>query len=304
MATLYTVLSAIQSAVSSATTGLVSSSPDTSGTTLTVEVGIGWPSERTLMDNVRGGANPTALVSVYDRTLSTNSTRWLNHEVGRSITAATLTAIASSTVIPPGQFITVTLGGTITPGDAIAALFTQVIGQTTAEVAIGGSTDTTITMATQLAGLINADPVLSLIVSASSETGGRSPAPSNVVTLTSIASTPIRVAFNVGNGATRTLEIGRRNRQVQVTLWTRTEDDRITVGDPIESAVALMERDFGPTFPDGTRGRVLFVGDRQIEDATLADTYRRDFFLSVDYPVTTTDALYAILAPIARNTTF
>ena len=109
---------------------------------------------------------------------------------------------------------------------------------------------------------------------------------------------------NVGNGASRTREIGRRDRHLQVVLWTRTQDDRNTIGNAIDTQIAKLEADFGLTFPDGTLGRVLYAGDQQLDDATLADTYRRDFMVSVDYPITTIDALYAVLAPITRNTTF
>lgn len=295
MATLYTVLAAIEAQVSTVTTGLVSNSPDTTGAPLNVMVGIGWPSQKTLQNNVRGGPNPSAAISIYDRGLAHDTTRWLPQIIATAMTKATVTATPSAPMIPGGGSIVIAVGGTVTVNDAIGLVLTPGYGNVAATVAIGGATDTPTTMAQQLAALVNADPDLSAIVLASSTSAN--------LTLQSKITVPIGVAANVGNNAIRSREVGRRSRSIQIAVWTRTEDDRITVGDPIETMIASLEADFGLTFPDGTMGRVTFAGDHQMDDATLSDTYRRDFLVSVEYGITATDTLYAVLAPVIQNTT-
>lgn len=292
MASLYTVLSTLQQQVSNATEWLVSVAADTYGTSLNVMVGIGWPSQKTLQNNVRGGASPSVVVSIYDRGLATDTTRWLPYQTGLTPVEPTITATPSATVIPAKGHITVAIGGSVTAGDAIGLVIAPVSGGGGAQVAIGSHTDTPTTMTTQLASLINADPVLSILVDAT--------ASGTTLTLTSLTTAQLLLAANVGNGGTRTREIGRRQRNIQIAIWTRTEDDRNTVGDVVEGLIAGMEADFGLTFPDGTMGRVIFHGDHQLEEAVLADTYRRDFLVSVEYGITATDALYDILAPVTQ----
>lgn len=296
MPALYTVLSTLETAVIAATAGLTSSAPDSLGQPITVLTGIGWPSQRTLQNNVRKGRQPQVLVTIYDRGMARDTTRWHVIELARTVTNATMTAALSSSTLPAHGTAMIQIGGPITPKDAVAVLFTQVRGTTNAVVVIGGNTDTPDTMAASLAAALNSDANASAMLSAV--------ATNHVITLTSLVAGPITLAANVGNGASRVREIGRRERHLQVVVWTRTEDDRNTIGTAIEAEIATLEANFGLTFPDGTLGRLLYAGDQQFDDATLADTYRRDFMVSVEYPITTTDALYAVLAPIVRNTTF
>ncbi len=297
MPTLYSVLSTLEAAVIAATAGLTSSAPDSLGKPITVLTGIGWPSQRTLQNNVRKGPQPQVLVTIYDRGLARDTTRWKVIELARTVTTATMTAAVSNSGTLPGLgTATIQIGGPITPNDAVAVVFSQVKGTSNAVVQIAGATDTPNTVAANLAAALNSNANASPLM--------RAAATNNVVTLTSLIATPITFTANVGNGASRVREIGRRERHLQVVLWTRTEDDRNTIGAAIETEIATLEADFGLTFPDGTLGRLLYAGDQQFDDATLADTYRRDFMVSVEYPITTTDAIYAVLAPIVRNTTF
>lgn len=329
MATLYTVLAAVQEQVAAATTGLVSAAADTNGQTLNVATGIGWPSEKTLQNSVRK-VPPTAIVTVFDRGLASDTTRWLPQEVGRVVVPASLTATlaavggggapttddfgnpitddvgspiygdatytASTSFLPPGGQMAVTLAGPSVAGDAVAVLLTAQVGMTQGTVAIVAQAEAMTEVAVNLASLLSVDPDIAQMVSV--QTNG------STVVMTSLMTTPIRVVCNVGNGGNRTMEVGRRSRGIQIALWTRTEDDRITVGDAIDVLIAQLEADFGLVFPDGTMGRLCYAGDHQMNDATLSDIYRRDFLVSVDYPITTTDRLYAVLAPIGRNTTF
>jgi hypothetical protein len=301
MATLYTVLRTLQAQVSAATQGLISSSPDTTGKPLNVEVGLYFPSAKALHNNVRpkngpGGIGPTALVTIYDRGLAKDSTRWVPSVVSQVVIPATMTVVASESFVQQFASMTLTFGGPVSPGDAVGVVLAQALGSSQAVVAIAGSSDTPSTMAAQLVALLQANPTIMGWLTAV--------AVGPVVTLTSIVNLLISLLSNVGNGGTQATEIGRRLRHLQIIVWTRTVDDRVTVGDPVEVLIANLEANFGLTFPDGTLGRVLYSGDVMHDEATLSDTMRRDFLVCVDYGINTTNALYAVLAPVVNNTTF
>lgn len=291
MPALSAVLATIQAQVSAATAGLLSAAAATAGQSLVVQTGIGWPSIKSLQNNVR---TLTALIGILDRGLATDSTRWKPVELMRSVVPATLTVTPNSAVVYQSAVI-LTLGGSVTAGDALGIGVASIPG-----LAVGGTvvvsvpTDTPTTIAAKAAAQINADPFLSTVITAS--------ASGAIITLTPITSGAVTVIANTGNGATRTREIGRRLRHFQITTWTNTDADRSTVSDPIEQMIADAESNFGFTFPDGTMGRVLYAGDTLHNDAVLSDTYSRSLMLSIDYPITTTDALYAVLVPVAAYT--
>lgn len=300
MTSLHVVQAGLERAVSAVLTGL-----SVGGNPLTVDVGIGWPPLNKLQDVARSAkSKPVAqkgAVGVYDRRIGRNTTRWNPSSFNQVNVAATLTSVVSQSVIPPAGAATITLGGTVTVGDAVSTVLEDA-GEiaispgeaqpwsVSAEVAIGGATDTPTTMAAALAALISADAVMNLLVTAL--------AVGPVVTLTAKSGKgPIRLVSNTGNGGSQEREIGRREREFQIASWSSTEEARNAIGDPIDTMLAQAELNFGLTFPDGSQGRLLYVNDFDIEDGTLQDAYRRDFLLTIDYPVTVKDQLYAILAP-------
>lgn len=298
MATLYTVEAAIQEMVASVTTGLTSHSPDTYGQPLTVRCGVFWPSGKALQDNVRklnAGSNPTSLVTIYDRGLATDSTRWLPGAiVSQTLTPASMTTVLSGPYITSGGSVTITFAGTVNVGDALGVVMTDTVGNAAGVVPIGVAGDTPASMATKLVTLIQANATLNAWVSASAVGG--------VVTLTGISLNLIKIHANAGNGGTQVIEVGRRSRHFQIVVWARTPNDRSTVSNPIETAIAVAESNFGLTFPDGSMGRLTAYGDQQHDEAVLSDTYRRDFLICVEYGLTTTDVVYAVLAPILQIT--
>lgn len=314
MATLYTVLCALQAQVIAVTQGLTSNSPDTNGLPLTVLVGLYWPSAKALQDNVRpknaaGATGPTSMVTVYDRGLAADSTRWLPTIVGGDVTGPPpdptmhMSVTKSENWVQQLATMTLTFAGPVQIGDAVGIVLSQSFGQNAAGVVpIAVLGDTPTTMAAKAAAMLTADPLISQWLTAV--------AVGPVVTLTSRLNTsPVSIAANVGFGGsdgtgavTQLREVGRRKRHFQIVVWSRTPDDRITVGDPIETLIANMSADFGLTFPDGTMGRLTFSGDIMHDEATLSDTMRRDFMVCVDYGINTIDTLYAVLAPIAQYT--
>lgn len=300
MATLYTVLCAIQSQVSAVTHGLVSTSIDTAGLPLSVEVGLYWPSAKSLQNNVRkgnapAGIGPTSLVTVYDRGLAADSTRWGPIVVGETLTPATMTVVASEGFVQQLETMTLTFSGPVTVGDSVGIVLSPTVFNAMAVVVTAVAGDTAATMAAKVAAALNANPAIAAMLTAT--------AIGPVVTLTSLLATAyVPIQANVGNGGTQLIEVGRRKRHFQIVVWSRTPDDRITVSDPIEALIAGLESNFGLTFPDGTMGRLTFSGDVMHDEATLSDVSRRDFFLCVDYGINVTDTLYAVLAPVVQNT--
>jgi hypothetical protein len=91
--------------------------------------------------------------------------------------------------------------------------------------------------------------------------------------------------------------VGRRRRDLCITLWTPTEIARQAVGNPIDSLLATYSTEDWLTLQDGTPARILYEGDQYIEEASVADLYRWDFLLSAEYSVTVTDILYPVLVP-------
>lgn len=252
---------------------------------------VGFPDVGTLQAVARGDG---PLLSVYDRKVGRNTTRWSSAPVSTTITPATLTSSAPGT-IPPLGASSLTLAGAPTAGDAVSAVLTDgglspPVQAAAVAVAVAG--DTAATMATKLAAAINADPGCAVMVSAA-------PSGAAVVLTSRIVSVPLGLFTATANGGTQVREVGRRERQVQVIVWARTADDRAALSGALESAFGALDVAFGLTLPDGTAARVTYGNDFDLEDDTLEDVYRHDFLLAADYPVTTVDQLYAVVAPVA-----
>ena len=287
MTTLFSVMSGLQKQVANLTTGLV-----VGGTPITVETGIGWPAVNALQ-NVARAANSLALVTIYDRKVGRDTTRWLPYTTSEITNAAGITSAISNTSCPFLGSVVVTLSGTpnLNDGLSFVANLIQNGKQGAAAIIRAAAGDTLATMATKLAAAIMAEPTLSQWFRASAS-GAQ-------VTVTSLlASNALIVASYTGANGSVTTEVGRRERQFQITAWTRTELIRQAVTDPIDSYLSLAQVNFGPTLDDGTPVRLTVDNDFYLEDDTLEDVYRRDFLLRIEYPITSTDVLYAVLAPI------
>lgn len=282
MASQFQVLASIEAMVKAALAPVI-----VNGVPLSYAAAIGWPAIKTLQNVAKSGP---AIVAIYDRKISKDSTRWSPYAFNQVVTVATLTTALSQSSVAPGGAATITLGGTVTAGDAVSALAIQIGAATGAVVALGAATDTPATMATQLAALINSDPSMAGVLTAT--------ATGDVVTITNVATVALALGSYTGNGGTQQREIARRDQQMQVVLWARTVEIRNAMAAALAVAIAESVINFGPALPGGTQGRLSYVSDYDLEDDTLEDSYRHDFMVSVDYPVTVTDALFAVLAPV------
>lgn len=268
-----------------------------------VQSGIGWPPVKTLQNNVKGS---NAIISIYDRKMAKNTTRWNPTVLNTTITGTNLITTVSGSTIAPAAHTTITLSGTIVAGDAVSAVIgnagvlaqSQPGGSATitnagAQVVIAAAGSTLSTLAAALAAAVNADDLLSLWVHAT--------VVGAVVTITSLVSPGlITLASYTGSGGTNLQEIGRRERNYQIVVWAPTSDIRSAITNAIETQLQAIETINWLQFPDGTTGRLFNQNDYDLEDATLQDTYRHDFLLSIEYPITQLDQLYSVLAPITQ----
>jgi hypothetical protein len=284
MASQFQILGSVLTLVKAALDGL---SPAVS-----YKAAIGYPPVNALQGIAKGTpAGQPALVSIYDRKISRNSTRWSPYVFAQEVVPATLTTAIAPERIAPGATAQITLGGTLTAGDSVSALAIAVGAGTGAVVVTGTEDDTPTTMATALAAAINSNPSLSGLLTAT--------ASGPVVTVTNVAQVALAVGSYAGNGGSQQREIGRRDQQVQVILWAQTVEQRNAMVEALAEAIAESELNFGPSLPDGSTARLSYVSDYDLEDDTLEDVYRHDFMVGLDYPVTVTDALFAVLAPVA-----
>lgn len=292
MATLFQIMAALQQGVKSA----IPNPLIVEDVTISVQGGIDWPPVKVLQ-NVAREASAFAAYTVYDRKVGKDTTRWAPYPVSETITPAAITSEISGNWCGPGEEVTITLGATPNVGDGVSFCASirgngangSVI-QSSAAVAQAVEGDTAATMATKLAAAIMADSLLPTWFSVG--------VVGAVITITSELSVAAKVASYTGNGGSRAIEVGRRLRQFQLAFWTRTEEIRQALTDPIDGYLAGLQAQFGPVLSDGTPTRIMLGTDYYLADDTLEDVYRRDFLFGIEYPITTTDALYAVLAPV------
>lgn len=305
MATVHQLLTAMQQQISAVTAGMM-----TFESPLSVQVGLLWPPVHTL-EYVSKMKPPTALVSVYDRKKGHDATRWIPALIAQTVVTPGLTSTPSDQYIPPGSAVQITLGGAVVPGDAVSLVVTSrgstasldpSDGTTTyvpsrAVVYSVSSRDSPTSAAAKLAAAAAADPLSDWVQV--SQLGA-------VLTVANLQSQTVRVQSFTGNGGTNTTEIGRRRRDLQITVWAPSPEIRDQVGAPVETLIAEMEvmrGSFGQftsglVLADGSFARVYAQNDYLVDDPVLAGIFRWDFVICADYPVTAQDSLYAVLAPI------
>lgn len=286
MSSVYDVMKALQVAVKAAVAPL---SPIDGAA---ISSGVGWPPVTALQNLARNGG---ALITIYDRKVGRNTTRWSPYVVSQTVVGAGITtSVNAPAVIPALGTGAIMLGGAPKDGDAVSCVAQTAIplapNAIAAIVAQGDHTDTPSTMATKLAGLINADSTLGAWLAAAA-VGAQ-------VNLTSLVTRPVAISSFAGNGGTQVREVGRSERQLQVVVWTRIESARETIVGALTSLMSTLQTNFGLVLPDGTPARLTAANDFPIEDDTLEDVYRHDFLETLDFPITTQDQLFAVLAPV------
>lgn len=242
----------VQDALVSTIAGIVypsgTGSPSVSGQPTIVYPG--WPQSSQLDADMAGftnGKGGRIHITVFPTTTEKNTTRYFAGYDDGVLVAPTITLTVS------GQ--EVTLSGTISTPQNVA----MIVNGAPYTYAVQGA-DTLATVATALAAQI----------SGASSAGA-------VITLPSTAI--IDAARSGGYGAISRMT-KTQQRTVQITVWADTPAHRTATASAIDSALSGMD---WITFPDGSRGRLVYVSSR-IDDMTQkANLYRRDLMYSVEY---------------------
>ncbi len=257
-----------------------------------VKFGVGWPSQLLIQDVTKGSYS---LASVWDGDGTKNTTRWAGTSyIAPDVTPPTpgVTAVLSPAVLTPGGTATLTLSGAPNANDAVVFSGQPMLGASLLANAIASTGESLASLASALASSISSAALYGVTASASGA----------VVTISAVSTTPtLNIAANAGNVGSRTLETKRVERHVRVICWCKDEPTRQAVTDPVDSTIGYLSNYFG--FPlAGTAGtstasdwvRVRYLSDLYIEEQ-LADLYRRDFRVALEYGTSYLETLYPVL---------
>lgn len=242
---------------------------------LAPNLGMDWPNLNTLQAVATGQLPPT--ISIFDRGGIKNTVRnvfltpVLPEDLGT--TGAVLTI--NSTDLPVAGTVVLTADLTKLPLIYDALFFvTGIPGrQKIAEAINTGSTLDA--LLDDLVAAINGLPQVSAVRSGT-----------DTITVTNTGAAFLQVKAGVINVGGFTQEIYRQKRELQITLWTQTPHDRERYGTVLENLFANLEVNFGLILADNQSwARLLIEDDMVWKDSQLQDLYRRDFIISLDYPV-------------------
>ena len=232
---------------------------------VTCKIYPGWPNKPQLDADLLLGISH---ITVFARPEEKNTTRYMTQTQSVPATAPTLTLSAA------GQAVTV--GGAM-PSPFTAHNLAVFVNSKPYLYAVQ-QTDTLTSIATGLAALIAVD------VSGTTSSGP---------TITVAAGAKIG-ALRVGTSGMGLREVSRQERRFQITIWSDTPDHRKAVVRPIK---ALLADSHFITFPDGTAGRLIYVGGGGPNDNPQdAKLYRHDLFYSCEYGTTVADPQYQVIA--------
>lgn len=239
-------------------------------------IGIDWPPVNALQAVAAGTSVP--IITIFDRGVERNQTHAINLIYALPPTQPTPGASISlnTTYFPPGQTVTLTGSGTPAVNDAFC--FTLISGnnqqdQIMAEYIVN-------TAGTSLAtALTNFTTQINLLTDISASLA------SNTITVTNNTETLYAVRSEVTGKGYYTQEGFRWLRDIQVILWTNSPQARGKYGDVLEQLFSQLELNYGFIASDQSACRVLYTDDLVHKDSQLKDIFRRDFLLSVDYPV-------------------
>lgn len=249
-------------------------------------VGMGWPTNADLALVAQKGAR---LVSVFDKGIASNTTRWAADPVLDTPGVLGISSTVSSAIIPAGQSATITVGLQIgqsapQPNDAISlllALGKQQVGY----VAIQQTGDDTAAIAARLAALVTSSWV-SVGVAGS------------VITVTNNTQTAIAFGSYAGNIATRIIDGARILRTIDVIVWATSAVDRNLVADTIMPTLVKLKVNFGAQASNGEWVRLNYCGDLYQDVNVKSKIYERHMMVQVEYSETFPDTIYSVLAPI------
>lgn len=240
-----------------------------------------------------------SLVSVFDDGFAENVSRWNKIQYSDVIMPIGISSVVSRAVIPASSTATITISGTVLANDAVSAVisFNAIIAglDPTGEYPIKNvgtafsqtTQTTTAQMATGLAAKINADTRVNAFISAV--------AVGSVVTVTNLLVVPMNFRSKCGNIGSRTTEVARSKRSVQIIIWSTTRQERSRIGNAIMGWLGNRQANFGIALDDGSYARLMYAGDKLGKDTHMHDIYQWNIKASAEFGITYTETLYSVL---------
>jgi hypothetical protein len=238
---------------------------------LAPEIGLDWPTLNTLQAVTTGALPPT--ISIFDRGGIKNNTHnvFLSPVLPPDFGTPGASLVISADSLPTGGTVTLTGSGKPLVNDC-AFFVTGEAGKNLMSEYIAVVDDLS-TVLTQLTAAINANGQCTAMLSG------------DVITVTNISDAFLPVRAGVVNVGGFTQEIYRQKRDIQVTLWTRTPAERERYGTILENLFAQTELNFGILLADQSWARLMIEDDMVWKDSQLQNIFRRDFIITLDYPV-------------------
>ncbi len=249
----------------------------------------GQPSE--IMDLANQVAQ-SPMVSLYDRGMSRDVTRWIPHHVTPwEVTPASVTFAPSSLLLSstPNALAFLTSAAV---NDAVA-LNVSGFGVSTGAVYVASGAMSAAAFCEGLADVINSSLQGVLSATASGAT----------LLLTNDTAGLLNIVVNSGNVASAQYEVHRTQRNVQVIAMANRPSTLDTIGEPLAQLFGELEITYGYELLDTTWVRLINKGDIVLWDNVTHNIARRDWMLTLEYGVDITDAGYPVLAPILSQQT-
>lgn len=220
-----------------------------------VRIEVGWPSPQSLDAAIKAGKSH---ISIYPRSGERNTSRFASDWQDLS------TVNSSYTLGVAGQAITV--GGAVqTPPYSAQNLVALIGGKPYLVQSVGG--ETTAGLASTLGALIAADLPGTTIVG-------------SVITLPAGARITAVMVGTTGQGIN---EIGRQEREFQITIWSPNPADRDAIAKAIDPALRLANI---LTLADGSGANSTYKGSPFNDFDQKQGIFRRDLIYAVDYGTT------------------
>jgi hypothetical protein len=252
----------VADALASIVTGFLTGAGGAPLTGVQTDVFAGWPEPTALKQSLAAG---NVTVSVYAMPGATSAVTRHQRDWERTGTSAiTTTAAVAGGTITFGGTITLPLNVTIqAPGNKSASYAAQT-GDTLATLASGVAT------ALNLAGV---------------------QASANGAAVTVADGGPLTVSL--GGQGTLIRENAREKQVFQITVWAPTQALRLATSRAFEAL--LMGLDV-VALPDGSQGNIMFMRNMLNDHSQLENLYRRDVWMTVEYPITETTIAWDVVS--------
>lgn len=246
---------------------------------INVQIYIGWPTPQQIAALVRpcppNGQNSTALISIFPRGASQNTSRYTKdpYAVKRDATEV-------MTVTHPSNWVA-TLTGTLQSGDNIFVF----INNTAFGVTVGGAS-TVNGLLDALVAAINASS-LGVVVQRVSNS------------LQTVSGSIFSFSADTYGIGTSYVELLRVTRPMQVTIWAHSEANRTVLEDIVIrtlSSVNFLQ------YADSSLGRIVYDFDIPFDEWAASGLFKDDIVYEVEYPVFQTSTIAQVATTLLTLT--